>query len=184
MLMGPNGAGKTTSAMDLLPDLLQCQEYVNADSIAAAISPFNPESTALKAGRLMLGRIHELADQKQDFAFETTGASKSFAPFLAKCKKQNYYVTVLYLWLHSTKLALNRVASRVEDGGHDIPAPVVRRRYYRGLENFFNLYVPLADEWQFYDNSASSPQIIARKKKNDDIIVTNHEIWIKANKRI
>lgn len=183
MIAGPNGAGKTTSAMALLPDILQCREYVNADTIAMALSPFKPESTAIKAGRLMLDRIHHLANQKQDFAFETTGASKSFAPFLENCKQQGYNIIILYLWLESVELALKRVASRVENGGHDIPKQIVRRRYYRGLKNFFDIYVPLSDEWQFYDNSASFPQIISRKNKNGDIIISNDAVWAVINKR-
>lgn len=183
MIAGPNGAGKTTSAMALLPDVLHCHEYVNADTIAMALSPFKPESTAIKAGRLMLDRIHQLASQKQDFAFETTGASKSFAPFLENCKKQGYKLISLYLWLDSVEIALKRVAFRVENGGHDIPEPIVRRRYHRGLQNFFDLYVPLSNEWQFYDNSASFPQIIARKNKNGDIIVNNNTVWAIINER-
>lgn len=177
MIAGPNGAGKTTSALDLLPEVLECHEYVNADTIAAALSPFNPETTALKAGRLMLDRIHYLAAQKKDFAFETTGASKSFEPFLVNCKKQGYHVTVLYLWLHSTELALSRVASRVADGGHDVPAPIVHRRYYRGLKNFFRLYAPLSDEWFLYDNSNTTPSLVAQQPPNHDIIIFNETIW-------
>ncbi len=177
MITGPNGAGKTTSAMDLLPEILECYEYVNADTIAAALSPFNPEATALKAGRLMLDRIHKLAEQKQDFAFETTGASKTFAPFLKNCKKQGYHVTTLYLWLHSSKLALSRVASRVENGGHDIPAPTIHRRYHRGLQNLFNLYMPLSDEWSIYDNSTAVPILIAQKLQNSDTIIHADGEW-------
>ncbi len=177
MIAGPNGAGKTTSAMALLPDVLHCHEYVNADAIAAALSPFNPDSTALKAGRLMLDRIHQLAEQKVDFAFETTGASKSFAPFLTNCKKHGYYVTALYLWLHSPKLALNRVANRVKNGGHNIPELVVRRRYHRSLKNFFTLYTPLSDEWSIYDNSYSHPTLIAQKSENSDTILHDEMNW-------
>lgn len=132
----------------------------------------------------MLDRIHYLVSQKQDFAFETTGASKSFAPFLENCKQQGYNIIILYLWLESVELALKRVASRVENGGHDIPEQIVRRRYYRGLKNFFDIYVPLSDEWQFYDNSASFPRIISRKNKNGDIIISNDAIWAVINKRI
>ncbi len=177
MITGPNGAGKTTSAMALLPDLLQCQEYVNADTIAAALSPFNPTSTALKAGRLMLGRIHHLAEQKLDFAFETTGASKTFIKFLTNCKSKGYNVNILYLWLHSTELAISRVASRVSNGGHDIPAPIIHRRYYRGLNNFFKLFAPIADNWSIYDNSGENPGLIARKLQNSDIMISEGDIW-------
>jgi len=184
MIAGPNGAGKTTSAMTLLPTLLGCQEYVNADDIAAALSPFNPESTAIQAGRLMLTRIHELADKKQDFAFETTGASKSFAPFLLHCKQQGYHITLLYLWLNSIKLAVNRVASRVENGGHHIPTATIHRRYHRGLANFFKLYIPLCDEWSIYDNSYTYPKLIAQKLENHAIVIRDDVTWDIILKRV
>ncbi len=184
MIAGPNGAGKTTSAMDLLPEILECYEYVNADTIAAALSPFKPEDAALKAGRLMLDRIHKLAEEKKDFSFETTGASKSFAPFLKNCKELGYKVNVLFLWLPSIELALSRVATRVENGGHHIPDPIVQRRYHRGLINLFNLYIPLSDKWIVYDNSGASPSAIAQKSKNYDIIVKNEVAWQSILKEI
>jgi predicted ABC-type ATPase len=140
--------------MTLLPDALTCKEYVNADSIAAGLSPFKPDEMAFAAGRLMLERIHLLANQGSDFAFETTGSSRTFAPFLLDCKNKNYEINLLYLWLESPELALERVATRVEDGGHNIPESVVRRRYSKSLVNLFKLYIPIVDEWFFYDNSA------------------------------
>lgn len=150
---GPNGAGKTTCAMNLLPRFLECEEYVNADAIAAGLSPFRPEATAIQAGRLMLGRIRHLASLKKDFAFKTTLASKSFVPFLKQCKQDGYSVTVLFLWLQNVGLALSRVAGRALAGGHFVPEEVVRRRYIRGITNFFKRYQPLADNWALYDNS-------------------------------
>lgn len=163
MIAGPNGAGKTTSAMALMPNILNCQEYVNADTIAAALSPFNPDSVAINAGRVMLERIHLLTGQKVDFAFETTGASKSFAPFLANCKQQGYHIVILYLQLQTPELAVERVALRVASGGHNIPTPVVHRRYHRSLDNFSSLYAPLADEYFIYDNSNLRPMLIEQK---------------------
>ena len=151
MIAGPNGAGKTTSAMDLLPDILHCEEYVNADSIAAGLSPFKPETMAFTAGRLMLERIHQLAKLKVDFAFETTAASKTFAPFLLNCKRNSYEVNLVYLWLESPELALERIAMRVANGGHDIPESVVRRRYKKSMNNIFQLYIPIVDNWALYD---------------------------------
>lgn len=177
MIAGPNGAGKTTSAMTLLPGVLTCEEYINADSIAAGLSPFKPEEMAVTAGRLMLKRIHQLAQKSLDFAFETTGSSRSFAPFLRDCKKKGYQLNLLYLWLESPELALERVATRVEDGGHDIPEQVVRRRYQRGLVNLLKLYMPLVDNWVIYDNSENSPKLVAKKRISSDIIIINRKIW-------
>lgn len=161
MIGGPNGAGKTTSALQLLPDLLKCEEYVNADAIAAALSPFHPNSTAIQAGRLMLERIHTLAQQKKAFAFETTMASRSFWAFLQKCKSNGYEMTAMYLWLENYELAIKRVKLRVRNGGHSVPEDVICRRYTRGLKNFFELYLPLADNWHLYDNSKEKAEKIA-----------------------
>jgi predicted ABC-type ATPase len=177
MITGPNGAGKTTSAMTLLPNLLSCEEYINADVIAAGLSPFNPDSTALQAGRLMLERIHQLAKLKKNFAFETTGASKTFAKFISSCKSNGYHVTLVFFWLHSPDLAIERIESRLKKGGHDIPADIVRRRYYRSIDNFLNIYTNLANEWLLLDNSESHPNLIARKDENNNIFITNDNAW-------
>lgn len=178
MIGGPNGAGKTTSALSLLPQILDCDEYVNADSIAAALSPFHPEATAIQAGRLMLDRIHSLAEQKRNFAFETTMASRSFEPFLKHCKEQGYKINLLYLWLESPELAVKRVAFRVKNGGHDVPEETIRRRYHRGLNNFLNLYVPLADDWFLCNNSLEIGTYIALYK-NGIINVQRTDDWLK-----
>ena len=177
MISGPNGAGKTTTAMDLLPDLLDCEEYVNADAIAAGLSPFKPEATAIQAGRLMLQRIHELAEQNKDFAFETTMASRSFLPFLQQCKGNGYTVHLLFLWLHSPELALKRVASRVLNGGHHVPDEFVLRRYISGLKNFFKLYIPIANTWILYDNSSRRPVLIAQKATEQSLEIIDEQIW-------
>lgn len=178
MIGGCNGAGKTTSALSLLPEILLCEEYVNADAIAAALSPFNPESTAIQAGRLMLDRIHLLAAEKKDFAFETTMASRSFVPFIEMCKAQNYRINILFLWLHAPELAVERVALRVENKGHHIPEETIRRRYQRGLDNFFNLYVPLADRWLLCNNSGEKRSYVAEGMQ-DSVIVHNMDDWEK-----
>jgi predicted ABC-type ATPase len=161
MIAGPNGAGKTTASMGLLPRFLHCEEYVNADNIAIGLSPFNAEEMAIPAGRLMLNRIYQLAQLGIDFAFETTGASLLFIRFLLDCKRNGYIINILYFWLESPALALERVAARAAKGGHDIPASVVKRRYKRGLINFFKLYMPIADNWTLYNNS-SGLQLIAK----------------------
>ena len=174
---GPNGAGKTTAAFSIMPELIECYEYVNADSIAKALSPFNPAEVSIEAGRLMLKRIHELAGQKKDFAFETTMASRSFVPFLAECKNQGYKINCVYVWLQSPELSIARVASRVVSGGHFVPDDTVRQRYQRGLENFFKLYIPLSDGWAFYDNSQSEIRLIAEKIYGKEVEINDPETW-------
>lgn len=182
MMVGPNGAGKTTSAMTLLPDILTCDEYVNADSIALGLSPFKPEEVAFAAGRLMLGRIYKLANQRSNFAFETTGASRTFAPFLLDCQKKGYEINLIYFWLDSPELALERVATRVANGGHDIPEDVVRRRYQKGVENLFKLYMPVVDNWVLYNNSGISPELIAENSTISGILIINQDIWRMLNR--
>lgn len=183
MIAGPNGAGKTTSATYLLPEILHCDEYVNADAIAAGLSPFKPEKLALQAGRLMLERIYQLAKQEKNFAFETTGASKSFVPFLLNCKKQGYELNLLFLWLKNPMLAIKRVASRVVQGGHDIPASIVKRRYDKGIINLFKLYIPIVDNWALYDNSENHPKLIAGKKEKFNTVINNSKIWQKLSEK-
>src|SRR3990167_8760001 len=179
MIGGPNGAGKTTVSKTLLSELLNCYEYVNADAIAAALSPFAPETTALQAGRLMLERIHQLAEQKKDFAFETTMASRSFAPFIKQCQQQDYQIVLLYIWLEDPNLAVVRGHDRVRDGGHSIPDNVVLRRYKRTINNFLNIYTRLADRWLLYDNSFNLPTIIARKDSHQSPEVIDQTTWDK-----
>lgn len=158
---GPNGAGKTTAAYSLMPDLTQCSEYINADSIAASLSPFRPESMAIAAGRLMLERIKTLATNQLNFAFETTLASRYFGTFLKAQKEQGYQIRLLYLWLPSPEFAIKRVEQRVKNGGHHIPNDVVERRYYRSMQNLMSLYLPIADQWYLFDNSYTQLQKIA-----------------------
>src|SRR5260221_8036023 len=137
VIAGPNGAGKSTTAPSLLRDALKVSEFVNADAIAGGLSAFRPESVAIPAGRAMLERMQYLADAQADFAFETTLASRSFAPWLARLKRRGYYVHVLFLWLGSAKLAVDRVAARVRGGGHHVPPKTLRRPYDPGLRKFF-----------------------------------------------
>lgn len=177
LIGGPNGAGKTTSAMSLLPGLLTCDEYINADIIAAGISPFHPEVVSLQAGRLMVKRIHELARARKDFAFETTLASRSFASFLRKCKARGYRVTVLYFYLESVELAIRRVKERAAAGGHSVPPEDIRRRYWTGMRNLTRLYLPLADHWLAFDNSGEQPIQVARKLGGGPAIMYNEAVW-------
>ncbi len=180
---GANGSGKTTVAKQLLPSFSPNFEYVNADEIAAGLSPFNPESVAIQAGRLMLERLQSLKSAKVDFAFETTLAARTFAPFLRKCQnEEGYTINLLYFWLSSPTLAVNRVAKRVEAGGHNIPLEVIRRRYNRGRKNFIELYKPFADNWIVYDNSGSNPILVATKLNNGKPTIYEQSIWNSINK--
>lgn len=168
---GPNGSGKTTVALTLLPTFLDVDEYVNADAIAAGLSPLNPASMAMQAGRLMLERMQSLARQGVNFAFETTLSARTFVPFLQECKARDYAITVIYFWLSSPELAISRVARRVASGGHSIPEADIRRRYERGRKNLTHLYLPLCDAWLAYDNSGPQPQPIAEKSVNQQAII-------------
>jgi len=177
VIAGPNGAGKSTTAPSLLRDALQVSEFVNADAIAGGLSAFRPESVAIPAGRAMLDRIRQLAEARAAFAFETTLASRSFAPWLVRLKRHGYHVHVLFLWLESVDLAVNRVAARVRRGGHDVPEGTIRRRYERGLRNFFRLYLPLADSWQMFDNSnLRRPRLVASGRGSAER-VANESVW-------
>ncbi len=159
---GCNGSGKTTFALNIFPNLGDI-EFINADIIAAQLNPNNPDVVAIQASRMMLERLKNLAQQKQSFAFETTLAARSFAPFLRRCQAQAYRVNLIYVWLNSIELAVTRVALRVASGGHNIPEDVIRRRYERGRKNFLELYSELADYWIVYDNTKPRRELIAEK---------------------
>lgn len=171
VLSGPNGAGKSTTATVLLPESLGVEQFVNADLIAQGLSPFAPEKSAIEAGRLMLRRIRELRRRGESFAFETTLATRTYAPFLRDAQAAGYVVHLIYVWLSSVELARSRVAVRVQQGGHDVPAEVIERRYWRGLRNFFALYRPLVDTWTLCDNSADQVVIVADGEKNGEVTV-------------
>ncbi len=155
VIAGPNGAGKTTLAPFLLRDEFGITEYVNADTIAAGLSAFDPAGAAFEAGRVMLARLRELARERRSFAFETTLATRSYAPFVRRLKREGYEFALLFLWLRSPELASERVKWRAVSGGHHVAPHVVRRRYFGGARNFFRLYRPLADSWLVCDNSTS-----------------------------
>lgn len=177
IIAGCNGAGKTTASFRILPDILNCREFVNADSIAAGLSPFNPEKVALEAGRIMLQRIYLLMEEKEDFAFETTLATKSYVSLIGKAKATGYEVSLLYFWLASPTFAKRRVAKRVRKGGHNIPPDVIERRYYRGIRNFLSLYIPIVDNWMVIDNMDTTPDIIARGDAAGKKVVNNPDLW-------
>jgi predicted ABC-type ATPase len=179
LISGPNGAGKTTCAFSIMPELIDCYEYVNADAIASALSPFKPFEVSVDAGRVMLQRIRILAESGVTFAFEATLASKSLAPFLEQCRRLGYSIRLIYIWLNSVELAVERVKRRVESGGHYVPESIVRRRYGRSLQNFFRLYSPLVDEWSFYDNSLDKIELVAENKLDGKMEVLNITTWRK-----
>jgi predicted ABC-type ATPase len=178
VLAGPNGAGKTTAAPRLLRDRLRVRQFVNADTLALGLSGFDAESAAIAAGRIMLQRLHELAAEHGGFAFETTLASRSFAPWLKSLVDSAYAIHLVFLWLPSADAAVNRVAQRVRLGGHDVPEATIRRRYVAGLRNFFTLYRPIATTWRMYDNSRESGlRFIAAGKESRTTRVSAKELW-------
>lgn len=176
IISGCNGAGKTTASYTILPEILDCDEFVNADEIAKGLSPFNPESEAIAAGRLMLSKVDRLISKKNDFGFETTLATKSYKNLIVKAQKNGYRTTLLFFWLRNPDLAVKRVETRVKEGGHSIPEDVIRRRYENGLKNFFSIFEPLVDEWIFIDNSGEPYQIVAHKNTNG-ITINNQVLW-------
>ena len=169
VIAGCNGAGKTTASFTILPDILSCKEFVNADEIAKGLSPFQPEKVAFEAGRIMIKRINELLDAEQTFAFETTLATKSYRGKIIKAKKQNYNVTLLFFWLENVDLAIERVRTRVLEGGHNIDSDVIKRRYINGIKNLFEIYVDIADEVLIFDNSFGVPELIAEKSLDSEM---------------
>ena len=168
IISGPNGAGKTTASYSVLPKILHCREYVNADEIARGLSPFNPESVAIEAGRLMLGRIAELLRRNESFSIETTLATRSYFRLIEKAHHEGYEVTLLYFWQ-----AIERVAERVSKGGHSIPRDVIVRRYYEGIDNLFRIYMPMVDTWIMVDNSITPRDIIATGGCNQELVIGN-----------
>lgn len=160
MVAGPNGAGKSTLAPSLLRDAVKVHDYVNADPIARGLSAFSPETQAIAAGRVMLARLRELAAARRTFALETTLASRSYARWLRELIAAGYRLGLIFLWLGSPELAADRVRQRVLSGGHDVPADVIRRRYWRGIRNFRELYRPLAHRWWVYDNSGMGAAVL------------------------
>ncbi|GAB3848552.1 zeta toxin family protein [Hymenobacter terrigena] len=177
IIAGCNGAGKTTASFTVLPELLQVREFVNADEIARGLSPFQPETVSIEAGRIMLRRLQELTTQEVDFAFETTLATRSFAGLIDRTKAQGYTVTLIYYWLDSVELAVARVQARVAEGGHNIPAEVIARRYQAGLRNFLNLYKSRVDYWLLIDNSQTQPELIAEGQGNASYKVVDLPKW-------
>ena len=173
IISGCNGAGKTTASFTILPEILNCKEFVNADEIAKGLSPFQPEKVSFEAGRIMLHRINELLVSGENFAFETTLATKSYKSKIELAKKNNYNNVLLFFWLQNVELAIERVRIRVSEGGHNIPTDIIRRRYTNGIKNLFNIYLPIVDEVMIFDNSEGKHELIATKILNSEIEVIN-----------
>ena len=164
VIAGPNGAGKTTFAREFLPKDAGVIHFVNADLIAAGLSPLRPELAALAGGRLLLTELDRLAKARADFAFESTLSGLAYLERLQKWKATGYRIEMVFLRLHSPQLALRRIAVRVKQGGHDVPRADVLRRFARGWRNFETSYKPLADAWAVYDNSGEQPQLLETKQ--------------------
>jgi len=175
VIAGPNGAGKTTFASEFLPNFVDCREFLNADLIAAGLSPFAPESQNVRAGRLLLERIKELGEAKQDFGFETTLSGRSYVRLLKDMQQQGYRVVLFFLWLPSADMAVSRVANRVRQGGHNVPEVDIRRRYVSGQRNLFQLYRPLVNAWWLYDASRLPPSLIASEEDSNLTVVQTNQ---------
>ncbi|MBP9933206.1 MAG: zeta toxin family protein [Chitinophagaceae bacterium] len=177
IISGCNGAGKTTASETILPEMLNCREFVNADNIARGLSPFNVESVAFEAGRIMLTRIEELLEERADFAIETTLSTRSYHTLVRKAQQIGYKVTLLFVWLQDVNMAKERVAKRVSLGGHDIPPHLIERRYHRGLYNLFHTFIPLVDAWLLVNNSNGTLEHIADGEKNLVPNIENNYLW-------
>ena len=160
IIAGPNGAGKTTFAREFLPQEAGCPVFVNADLIAAGLSPFAPERAAIQAGRLTLEAIAQHVARRESFAFETTLSGRSYARQIPQWRALGYRVELFFLSLPSADVAVQRVAERVRQGGHDIPEATIRRRFDAGKQMFADVYRPLVDQWVLYDNAGDEPALM------------------------
>mgnify|MGYP001564161018 CR=1 FL=1 len=178
IIAGPNGAGKSTTSARIVQGQFGLDTYVNADVIASGLSGFAPQTAELEAARIMLTRLRDLASKRANFAFETTLASRSFSPWLRSLVESGYHCHLVFVWLRSPQLAVARVQARVKAGGHSVPADTVRRRYYRGVKNFFELYRSFLDTWQIYDNSdQTGPVLIAHGGKDGEECILQPQSW-------
>lgn len=173
IIAGCNGAGKTTASFTVLPEMLDCEEFINADEIAKGLSPLNPDKAAIEAGRIMLNKIDKLISNQLDFAFETTLSTKSYVNTIRKARDFGYNVTLVFFYLDSDDLAIERVKTRVLEGGHNIPKPVIIRRYFAGLRNLFRLYTPICDYWMLFDNSKLHSELIAEGYLDNEVEIKN-----------
>lgn len=175
IIAGCNGAGKTTASFTILPEVLDCKEFVNADEIAKGLSPFQPEKVSFEAGRIMLHRINELLAENENFAFETTLSTRSYRNKIIEAKEKGYRVTLLFFWLQTIELAKERVKIRVAEGGHNIEPEVIERRYIKGIRNLFDIYLPIVDGALIFDNSKGKHELLAEKQTGGLVSVINEE---------
>ena len=173
IIAGCNGAGKTTASFTILPEILDCREFVNADEIAKGLSPFQPEKVSFESGRIMLHRITELVSQNENFAFETTLATRSYKNRILDAKEKHYNVTLLFFWLKNPELAKERVKTRVLEGGHIIAEDVIERRYYKGIKNLFEIYLSIVDQALIFDNSEGKHNLIAEISATEELNIIN-----------
>lgn len=183
IIAGPNGSGKTTFASKFLPQYANCQNFVNADMIAQGLSPFSPRIAAIKAGRLVLERIHELAKKNVSFAFETTLSGKTYLNILKTQKNRGYQLHLFFLWIPDAELAVARIKDRVAEGGHSVPVHDVFRRFNRSIFNLFNVYLPVLDSVMLFDNAGSVPDLIA-EQKNGKLVIVNNDIYRKIQEAL
>ena len=180
IIAGPNGAGKTTASYTLLPEMLGCTNFVNADEIARGLSPFSPETVDVQAARIMIARIEELLAQKVDFAIETTLATRSYVQLVKRAQKAGYKVHLLFFCLESPEQAILRVAQRVAEGGHNIPEDVIRRRFARGIANLTHLYLPICDSALIFNNMQGEAKLIAKQTvETDGLEIIDYKMWNK-----
>lgn len=177
IIAGCNGAGKTTASFTVLPEMLDCREFVNADEIARGLSPFHPEGVAIQAGRLMIDRVIHLLKEGGTFAFETTLSTRSYVKLIQQAQRRGYFVTLLFFSLATPEQAVQRVAMRVSQGGHNIPTDVIYRRFEGGLHNLFNLYMPIVDYWALYDNSNIPTHHIASGELGKEPVIHDAEAF-------
>ncbi len=173
IIAGCNGAGKTTAAFTILPEILDCKEFVNADEIAKGLSPFQPEKASVEAGRIMLNRINEMLNDGKSFAFETTLSTRSYKNKIIKAKENGYRISLIYFWLQSIELAKERVIIRVTEGGHNIEPDIIKRRYIKGVKNLFDIYLPIVDSALIIDNSEGKYELLAEKQINNSPNILN-----------
>jgi predicted ABC-type ATPase len=179
IISGCNGAGKTTLTFTLLPEIIDCKEFVNADEIAKGLSPFQPEKVAFEAGRIMLNRINNLLINGESFALETTLASKIYKNKIKLAKEYGYNITLLFFWLDNVEIAKERVKNRVMEGGHNIEIEIIERRYLKGIHNLFEIYLPIVDGALIFDNSNGKHELIAQKSSYKGLNIIDSAKYIK-----
>ncbi len=167
IIAGPNGAGKTVFATEFLPNEADCPTFINADLIAAGLSPFRPDIAAVSAGRLMLKMMRDCVNRGESFAFETTLSGRGYVRSIRNWQAQGYRVQLIFLRLRTPEMAIERVRQRVLEGGHDVSEDVIRRRFEAGWHNFQTVYRDLVDDWRIYDNSTDTFVLLGQRESDD-----------------